>query len=188
MKDIKKLLSLNLKKFFDVDQEQVFNRLLRSLLPNPFKNFIYEHLVPLPDLYGPFWIGITLIFSTAICGNLVHYIEFEGLDQYQTDFTLVTGAMSLVFSYILFVPFILYWTFWYRRLETQYSYLELLCLYGYSLTAFIPVSMLWVINFYWFRWALIGVAVAVGWFILFNVVWTALKSDSNAFVSFIFCN
>uniref|UniRef100_A0A914QB23 Protein YIPF n=1 Tax=Panagrolaimus davidi TaxID=227884 RepID=A0A914QB23_9BILA len=131
------------QQFFDVDQEQVYSRLLRSIIPTLNSNFILDHVQPLPDLYGPLWICITFVFSTAICGNLAHYIETHGQERYENDFGLVTGATSLITSYVIFVPFFLYWALWYRKAEIQYSYLELLSAYGYSLATFVPVSILW---------------------------------------------
>uniref|UniRef100_A0AC34GW03 Yip1 domain-containing protein n=1 Tax=Panagrolaimus sp. ES5 TaxID=591445 RepID=A0AC34GW03_9BILA len=172
------------QQFFDVDQEQVYNRLLRSVIPAPKSNFILDHVQPLPDLYGPLWICITFVFSTAICGNLAHYIETHGQDRYENDFGLVTGATSLITSYVIFVPFILYWALWYRKSEMQYSYLELLSAYGYSLATFVPVSILWVIHFHWFRWILILAAIGIGGLMLYNIVWPAVKNDPNRAIAF----
>jgi hypothetical protein len=172
------------QQFFDVDQEQVYSRLLRSIIPTLNSNFILDHVQPLPDLYGPLWICITFVFSTAICGNLAHYIETHGQDRYENDFGLVTGATSLITSYVLFVPFFLYWALWYRKAEIQYSYLELLSAYGYSLAAFVPVSILWVIHFHWFRWVLIFAAIGIGGIMLYNIVWPAVKNDPNRAVAF----
>ncbi|KAE9553538.1 hypothetical protein FO519_003231 [Halicephalobus sp. NKZ332] len=172
------------QQYFDVDQDQVQNRLLRSLIPNLKSNFITDHIQPLPDLYGPLWICITFVFSTAICGNLAHYIETHGQDRYENDFGLVTGATSLITSYVIFVPFFLYWLLWYRQAAIQYSYLELICAYGYSLAVFIPVSVLWVVHFYWFRWLLIIAGIAISGIMLFNIVWPAIRSDPNKAIAF----
>jgi len=172
------------QQYFDVDQDQVQNRLLRALIPNLKSNFITDHIQPLPDLYGPLWICITFVFSTAICGNLAHYIETHGTERYENDFGLVTGATSLITSYVIFVPFFLYWLLWYRQAAIQYSYLELICAYGYSLAVFIPVSVLWVIHFSWFRWLLILSGIGISGIMLFNIVWPAVRSDPNKAVAF----
>uniref|UniRef100_A0AC34QDT6 Protein YIPF n=1 Tax=Panagrolaimus sp. JU765 TaxID=591449 RepID=A0AC34QDT6_9BILA len=172
------------QQYFDVDQDQVQNRLLRALIPNLKSNFITDHIQPMPDLYGPLWICITFIFSTAICGNLAHYIETHGQERYENDFGLVTGATSLLTSYVIFVPFFLYWILWYRQAAIQYSYLELLCAYGYSMTVFVPVSILYVIHFYWFRWFLMLSGIGISGLMLYNIVWPAIKSDPNKAVAF----
>uniref|UniRef100_A0A7E4V9D2 Protein YIPF n=1 Tax=Panagrellus redivivus TaxID=6233 RepID=A0A7E4V9D2_PANRE len=174
------------QQYFDVDQETVQARLLRALVPNPKSNFILDHIKPLPDMYGPLWICVTLVFSTAICGNLAHYIENHGENgpAYENDFTLVTGATSLVASYVVFVPFFLYWALWYRHAAVQYSYLELLSLYGYSLAVFVPVSVLWVVHFHLFRWALIIAAMGISSLLLFNAVWPAVQADPNRAAAF----
>lgn len=133
-------------------------------------------------MYGPLWICITFVFSTAICGNLAHYIETHGQDRYENDFGLVTGATSLITTYVIFVPFFLYWILWYRKASMQYNYFELLSAYGYSLAVFIPVSILWVIHFHWFRWTLILAGISISCIMLYNIVWPAVKDDPNKMV------
>uniref|UniRef100_A0A914BXN6 Protein YIPF n=1 Tax=Acrobeloides nanus TaxID=290746 RepID=A0A914BXN6_9BILA len=174
------------QQYFDVDTEQVQNRLLNSFIPKWSKNFITDYIQPLPDLYGPLWICITLIFSTAICGNLAHYIDTngEGDSRPGNDFSLVTGASSLVASYVILVPFFIYCLLWYRKSAIQYSYLEILCAYGYSLSIFIPVSILWVVHYQWFRWSLIIVSLVLSGTVIVQWVWSAIKTDSNRMVAY----
>ena len=46
-----------------------------------------EHLKPMPDFYGPFWVCVTLIFSIAISGNLADFFESLGADtDWEYDF------------------------------------------------------------------------------------------------------
>ncbi|OZC11751.1 Yip1 domain protein [Onchocerca flexuosa] len=148
------------QQYFDVDTDQVLSRIL----------------------YRPFWISVTLIFSTAICGNLAKYIQTSGLStsyHYGSDFRLVTGASTIIFCYVVLVPFLLYSLFWYRKSYLQYSYLDILCAYGYSLSIFIPVSILWVLQAQWFRWILILLSVALSGSVLVSSIWPAVKNDRN---------
>lgn len=102
------------------------------------------------------FVGRFYFFFLAICGNLAHYIETSGQSYLENDFGLgicddavtyfnksisVTGASTLIVSYVTFVPFLIYSILWYRKSAIQYSYMELLCAYGYSLAIFIPVSV-----------------------------------------------
>jgi len=41
----------------------------------PLKYNLVEVIRPNPDLYGPFWLCMTLIFTTAISGNIVKVFE-----------------------------------------------------------------------------------------------------------------
>ncbi|KAM3719744.1 Protein YIPF1 [Dirofilaria immitis] len=170
------------QQYFDVDTDQVLSRILHSMLPQFRSNFITDHIQPLPDLWGPFWISVTLIFSTAICGNLAKYIQTSGANadyQYGSDFRLVTGASTIIFCYVVLVPFLLYSLFWYRKSYLQYSYLDILCAYGYSLSIFVPVSVLWVLQAQWFRWILIFLSVVLSGSVLANSIWPAIRNDRN---------
>lgn len=87
------------QQYFDVDTDQVYARILHSLVPKVGGNFIRDHVQPLPDLYGecptarptlpgPFWICVTLVFFAGICGNFAHYIDSLGENASGNDFRL----------------------------------------------------------------------------------------------------
>ncbi|CAJ0963485.1 unnamed protein product, partial [Mesorhabditis belari] len=172
------------QQFFDVDTEQVTKRLMNSVIPT-HNSFIADFIQPMPDLYGPFWVAVTLVFSIGIFSNIAQYIENEGgTGEYGSDFRMVTGASTLITSYLVFIPLILYALIWYRKSEVQFSYFEILCAYGYSLTIFIPVSLLWVIDVGALRWALIGISVALSGTVLVKALWPAFKNDANKLISF----
>ena len=46
-----------------------------SMVPNPSKSFLQYYIRPRPDLYGPFWICVTLVFSIAISGNMADFLQ-----------------------------------------------------------------------------------------------------------------
>ncbi|CAJ0573495.1 unnamed protein product, partial [Mesorhabditis spiculigera] len=172
------------QQFFDVDADQVTKRLLNSAIPT-HNSFIADFIQPVPDLYGPFWVAVTLVFSIGIFSNIAQYIENEGgTGEYGSDFGMVTGASSLITAYLVLIPLILYSIIWYRKSEVQFSYFEILCAYGYSLTVFIPVSFLWIIDIGMLRWALIGVSVTLSGTVLVKALWPAFKNDSNKLLSF----
>uniref|UniRef100_A0A915Q6I4 Protein YIPF n=1 Tax=Setaria digitata TaxID=48799 RepID=A0A915Q6I4_9BILA len=175
------------QQYFDVDTDQVLTRILYSMVPRFGSNFVNDYIQPLPDLWGPFWISVTLVFSTAICGNLAKYIQTSGNSvnyHYGSDFRLVTGASTIIFCYVVLVPFILYSLFWYRKSDLHYSYLDLLCAYGYSLSIFVPLSILWVLQAQWFRWILIFVSVILSGSVLVSSIWPAVKNDRNRAIAF----
>ena len=47
-------------------------RLVWSMLPRPSEttDFVRRSIRPKPDLYGPFWVCVTLVFSVAISGMI----------------------------------------------------------------------------------------------------------------------
>ena len=63
------------QQFFDVDTADVKNRVLYSMVPMPGKSFLQYQVRPRPDLYGPFWVCVTLVFSIAISGNVAEYFQ-----------------------------------------------------------------------------------------------------------------
>ena len=51
------------------------NRVLYSMVPVPGRSFLQHHIRPRPDLYGPFWVCVTLVFSIAISGNFADFLQ-----------------------------------------------------------------------------------------------------------------
>ncbi|XP_013414489.1 protein YIPF1 isoform X2 [Lingula anatina] len=170
---------------FDVDTIQVVIRILNSVVPRPKSNYLQSYIRPNPDLYGPFWICATLIFTTAITGNLANYFHTEGRDyEWKYDFHKVTFSATAIFSYWLLVPLALWGFLWWRRSSAGYSFLEILCVYGYSLAIYVPVSILWVINISWLQYLLVILSMVLSGTVLVIVFWPAVKEDDKKSVIF----
>jgi len=54
---------------------------------------------------------------------------------------LVTVATSAIFAYWWLMPTLLYGLLWWRNNQAAFIYTELLCIYGYSLAIYIPISV-----------------------------------------------
>ncbi|XP_046894997.1 protein YIPF2 [Hypomesus transpacificus] len=174
------------QSFFDVDTMQVLDRVKGSVMPIPGRNFIKHHLRTNPDLYGPFWICVTLVFSVAISGNLSTFLSKMGDPQYhyRPQFHRVTIAAVVIFLYAWLVPLGV-WGFltWRQGTERQiggYSFLETVCVYGYSLFIYIPTSVLWIIPYDWLRWLLILVAMVISGSVLVLTFWPVVRDDTKA--------
>lgn len=159
------------QKFFNVKTDDVVERIKRSMFPHGSDNYLISHIRPNPDLYGPFWICVTLIFSIAISGNLADYLHTANSGKYhwRYEFHIVSYAATCIFLYAWLLPLTLWgalkWTTSSRNTEEELieSYatpglLELLCLYGYSLAIYIPVAFLWTIQIEWLQWSLVALA------------------------------
>ncbi|XP_041672684.1 protein YIPF2 [Cheilinus undulatus] len=173
------------QSFFNVDTVQVLDRVKGSMMPLPGKNFIKHHLRSNPDLYGPFWICVTLVFSVAISGNLSTFLSQMGNSEYhyRPQFHRVTIAAVVIFLYAWLVPVGL-WGFltWRQGAERQvggYSFLETVCVYGYSLFIYIPTSVLWIIPFEWLRWTLILIAMVISGSVLVLTFWPVVRDDTK---------
>lgn len=67
-------------QYFNVTSEDVLSRIIWSIMPlkaptgeSYIERFIHNNA----DIYGPFWISVTLIFSIAIFGNLSSYLTSD---------------------------------------------------------------------------------------------------------------
>ncbi|XP_068606103.1 protein YIPF2 isoform X1 [Brachionichthys hirsutus] len=174
------------QSFFNVDTMQVLDRVKGSMMPLPGRNFIKHHLKRNPDLYGPFWICVTLVFTLAISGNLCTFLSEMGNPTYRytPQFHRVSVAAAMVFTYAWLVPGAL-WGFlvWRQGSERQIrsvSFLETVCVYGYSLFIYIPTSVLWLFPFEWLHWTLILVAILVSGSVLVLTFWPTVSGDNKA--------
>lgn len=114
------------RKYFDVDTYEVLHRCVI-----PFYRFwkpdFFHIAEENPDLYGPFWLASTLIFLTAVTGNLDSYIHYKlnpgssssssgsssgGSTKTTTKWTYNVDKVSVAFVvfylYVSLIPF-LFW-------------------------------------------------------------------------------
>lgn len=100
------------QRFFDVDTNTVVERIAASMRPMKGTNYLQHYIQSKPDLYGPFWICVTLVFSIAISGNMANYLQAASLQKtysWKYDFHAVSASATFIFLYAWFVPVIL-WT------------------------------------------------------------------------------
>ncbi|XP_072945439.1 protein YIPF2 [Epargyreus clarus] len=156
------------QKYFNVQTSEVVERITSSIIPQKFsRNFFDERIKGKPDLYGPIWIAVTLIFTIAVSGNIASYLQNANrpMQQWRYDFHLVSYAATAIFSYVWLVPLALWaalrWTTEDSHLIEEQSsptMISLFCLYGYSLSIYIPVAILWTIQVSWLQWVLVLMA------------------------------
>uniref|UniRef100_A0A1A7WS60 Protein YIPF n=1 Tax=Iconisemion striatum TaxID=60296 RepID=A0A1A7WS60_9TELE len=170
--------------FFDVETHHVKERIIGSMLPWPGKNFIRVYLRKNPDLYGPFWICTTLVFACAISGNISTFLQnFENSGyKYTSEFQKVTIAATAIFTYAWLVPLGLWGFLLWRNNKilnlVSYSFMEIICVYGYSLSIYIPAVVLLTIQIEWLRWCFIVVALCVSGLVLAMTFLPALRDDN----------
>ncbi|CAH0387675.1 unnamed protein product [Bemisia tabaci] len=166
------------QQFFDVTTDVVIERVKASVIPQNNVNYLQQYIKNKPDLYGPVWICITLVFSIAISGNIANYLQATATHVYhwKYEFHIVTSAASAIICYAWVLPVVLWAYLKYQgQQETvPVSALELLCIYGYSLSIYIPISVLWVIQVNWLQWFLVGTGAAISGYILLTSIAPAL--------------
>lgn len=176
------------QKFFDVDTKDVAERIIASVTPK-WDNKLKHHLLTKPDLYGPFWISVTLIFTIAISGNIANYLQHANTKyHWKYDFHLVSYAATTIFLYITLIPFLLWGLLkWSSQLNDVESLeedivpgtLELICIYGYSLFIYIPVSILWCIQINFLQWSLVLIATFISGSVLVLTIMPALRLSKH---------
>uniref|UniRef100_A0A4W6EZS9 Protein YIPF n=1 Tax=Lates calcarifer TaxID=8187 RepID=A0A4W6EZS9_LATCA len=171
------------QRFFDIETHHVKERIIGSVMPWPGKNFIQVYLRRNPDLYGPFWICTTLVFAIAISGNLSNFLTHLGdpTYKYTPEFRKVSIAATAIFGYAWLVPLAL-WSFLLWRSNkimnlVSYSFMEIVCVYGYSLSIYIPAVVLWIGTFEWLQWCSIVVALFLSGSVLMLTFWPAVRDD-----------
>ncbi|KAI4349986.1 hypothetical protein L6164_010519 [Bauhinia variegata] len=143
------------KPYFDIDTSDVLERIKDSLFP--FRGTFNEKTANNPDLYGPFWICTTLIFVAASIGTFVTYIAHKLKKQeWNYDINLVTWSAGLFYGYVTVIPLCLYVILKYFSAPSGLA--QLFCLYGYSLSVFIPALCMSIVPLEIFRWVIAGVA------------------------------
>ncbi|XP_015283193.1 PREDICTED: protein YIPF1 [Gekko japonicus] len=171
--------------FFDVDTYQVLDRIKGSVFPVPGKNFVRLYIRSNPDLYGPFWICATLVFAIAISGNLSKFFIRLGdpFYPYVPEFRKVSIAATAIYAYAWLVPLTLWGFLMWRNNKVMnivsYSFLEIVCVYGYSLFIYIPTAILWIIPLKAVRWVLVVFALCLSGSVLAMTFWPAVRDDNR---------
>ena len=93
-------------------------------------------------------------------------------------------AASAVFGYAWLVPAALYAFLWWvagspSAKTDSASFLELLCVYGYSLAIYIPVSVLWTIQNSAFQWTLVLAGAGLSGAVLLLAIWPSIKDHAK---------
>ena len=99
----------------------------------------------------------------------------------------VTLAASAVFGYAWLVPAALYAVLWWmggstsenKTIASSLSFLELLCVYGYSLAIYIPVSVLWTIQNSAFQWTLVLTGAGLSGAVLLLAIWPSVQDHAK---------
>jgi hypothetical protein len=173
-------------QYFDVTTAQVLSRIFWSLIPmssGTKGNYMERHIQPTPDLYGPFWISSTLVFSIAICGNIVNYFDSwgraESTDDWHYDYAKLGLAATTIFTYVLAVPISLWFFFWFRGCSHSYTLFETICVYGYSLSIYVPISILFVINIRLIQLILVALGALLSGSVLVITFAPVVQSDPS---------
>ena len=138
---------------FNVDFEEVKDRLKFALNPlnDRFLSLIEYH----PDMYGPFWIATTLIFLVAATGNLSLAMSSAEANH---SYAMITKAVVVIYMVTFGVPAGLWGAM--LLFGSDCRYVQLACLYGYSLVVYLPVTLICLVPSDGLRWLIVIAGVS----------------------------
>mmetsp|Transcript_10636 Transcript_10636/g.26178 ORF Transcript_10636/g.26178 Transcript_10636/m.26178 type:complete len:419 (-) Transcript_10636:254-1510(-) len=145
-----------------------------------------------PDLYGPVWITLTLVFFVAVTSNMSLYIHHRhnkksivdegGIaaeEEWDYDINQLLHATWILYSFSMGLPTLVYFVLSLVGVNRAGGLAELVCLYGYSLVPYLPVAWLCILPYGWLQWTFLGAATVLsGMLVLRNVVGSILESTS----------
>ncbi|CAO1434472.1 unnamed protein product [Diamesa hyperborea] len=184
------------QQFFNIDTMEVVDRIATSMIPKrAAPTYLKTHLGVNPDLYGPFWITMTLCFAIAISGNLANFFQHDHNSEFHWhyNFHLVSYASTCIILYNTLMPLgiwsVLKWSVTTAAdidLDIESapyipSLLSIICLYGYSLAVYIPVSFLWTIQVSFLQWLLVLTGAFLSGSVLVNALMPSLKLSKFSF-------
>ncbi|KAK4351377.1 hypothetical protein RND71_030690 [Anisodus tanguticus] len=140
-------------QYFDVDEDNVLNRLMSSL--NPLSGDFFSKIDANPHLYGLVWVSTTLVFVISSLGNCATYLMHKRSDSsssWRFDVSYVNVAACSVYGYALLVPLGFYFLLQY--LGSSASLIHFWCLWGYSFFVLTLSSFLLVIPVEFLRWTI----------------------------------
>ncbi|MEW5313450.1 MAG: hypothetical protein WDW38_005016 [Sanguina aurantia] len=187
-----KLAFYNIRRYrpyFNLDTKDAVWRATSSLF-GPFRPTFMADTMARPDLYGPFWIATTLIFVTAVAGNFASYIAFvqeqhsvasppplspggfappsppsSSQAQWYNDYGKMSASAAVFYGYVFLVGMALYFIL--RYFKGDMKLVNVWCIYGYSLTIFIPISLVCVVPIETVRWCAVATATLMSGLFLF---------------------
>ncbi|CAD8060032.1 unnamed protein product [Paramecium primaurelia] len=150
--------------YFNVTETDVIQRIQATFLPfrPDFLNITKDN----PDLWGPIWINATLIFLITAIANL-RQVDQEKENQ-SFDVGYVPQATALLYIIAFGTPAILAIVM--KILGVDLSFFQTICLYGYSMSTLLPITILCYFQNELFLWLIIvyGVGNSI-LFLIFNL-------------------
>mmetsp|Transcript_60023 Transcript_60023/g.90478 ORF Transcript_60023/g.90478 Transcript_60023/m.90478 type:complete len:150 (-) Transcript_60023:29-478(-) len=126
-----------------------------------------------PDLYGPIWIYNTIFIVLFAAGNLNAYFMMDS-GSFQYNFGFLPTAFGVVYIYGFGFPLI-FWAIL-KCLRVEISFMETLCIFGYTCGILIPISLLCTIPNEPLQWLFLMLGMLLQMSTLVTNYWTKMKT------------
>lgn len=142
-----------LKKYFQITSKDFFSRLVLSIIP--FNTKFYSAIENNPDFYGPFWIYTLFIVLISSCGSLTRTIQGKRDTNFFQEF--IPSAAFLIYFIGFGGPIFL--SLISKIFGAKINIANVICVYGYSYTIFLPITIICSIPNSLLQWALLAYAI-----------------------------
>eukprot|EP00933_Yihiella_yeosuensis_P020495 TRINITY_DN16421_c0_g3_i1.p1 TRINITY_DN16421_c0_g3~~TRINITY_DN16421_c0_g3_i1.p1 ORF type:complete len:347 (-),score=46.95 TRINITY_DN16421_c0_g3_i1:106-1146(-) len=168
------------QQLFDVSSDDVVKRLRLSLTPMqaPLEESANDFRTK-PDFYGPFWVATTAVLFLAATGNFATLLSAPSKDDFKADYSLVSLAATMIYGCLVGVPIATRIALYCSGHEVDtLNFKQVICVYGYSLTPTIPVSMVCIVPLGIVRWFAILVGLSVSLLFIRGALWTDIAIEA----------
>lgn len=174
------------QEFFDVTTEDVKARLRLSVCPFWLRSDSAENVFRTrPDFWGPLWIATTVALLMPVTGNFDLYISMSVPSDLELSqcYNLLTISAGLVFCSVAAIPLsVRGLTMFCSDDDMPMDLRHLTCVYGYSLTSLIPVSLLCLVPFGAVRWIAVVMGLLVSLWFVKVTVWNDFAKDQRPWI------
>jgi hypothetical protein len=142
-----------LKRYFKITSKDFIKRIIQSIIP--FNSKFYDLISSNPDFYGPFWIYTLFVVLVSGCGALTRTIQGRrDLNFYQQ---FIPTAALLIYFIGFFVPIFI--TVLSKIFGAKLNMAPVICVYGYSTTIFLPITIICSVPSSILQWILLGYGI-----------------------------
>ncbi|CAD8078263.1 unnamed protein product [Paramecium primaurelia] len=164
------------QQFFNIEQRDVYMRIRCSILS--WKPEFHQCVGKNPDLWGPLWISTTIIFILFAGGNLSRFLLEEDKKHFKYEYNYMYVAVLIVYAMAFIIPIILGVIMKYI-LKSELGVFDIVCMYGYSLSAYIFVLILCIIPYNEAQWFFLMCGLANSTIFLLVNLWDFMKKNKQ---------
>jgi hypothetical protein len=171
------------QQYFDVSTVDVKNRIIASVFHANKPDYFRDHVLSngetrKPDLYGPVWITMTLVFFLAVTSNTAKYLKTDSMQDFEYDIGHLTRAFSVLTFFTFALPGLL--SVMFHFIGVELSLVDLVCIYGYSLTPYIPTTILCLVPSVFLEWMFLIIATVMSLMLVVrNVTGPVMRNAAN---------
>lgn len=158
------------QSFFNVETDDVLDRLRCALLAYKGQTIFDKNTDA--DLYGPFWITATVALTLFVVSNIAGFIHawLQSADDEATpwlyDFSVLFSSFSTMLSYTIGASTVLWMMLRWRGQPCKL--VDLVCIYGYAGTIWLPMTLLCIVPISWLRWLVVVLSFAYSSYFIFK--------------------